>query len=176
MTDSSLRRGRRMLMAGGLAGLAQAACARAVVPSGSGSKPLDKHTLMKALGLDGHFEGGYFRETFKATHRDLVDTPRRRRTTMTVIYYMLTDDSRIDGFHTKYSDGIQFYHLGAPVTYHLIHPDGRHDTVVLGPDIANGHQLQLAVTGGIWYCLESFASKSEFASYRPWGARMIGRC
>jgi len=75
---------------------------------------------MRALGLDGHFEGGYFRETFKATHRDAVDTARGKRTTMTVIYSMLTDDSPIDAFHTKCSDGVQFYHLGAPITYHLI--------------------------------------------------------
>ena len=37
-----------------------------------------------------------------------------------------------------------------PVTYHLIHPDGQAESLVLGPDIAGGQQLQLAVKGGTW--------------------------
>jgi predicted cupin superfamily sugar epimerase len=111
---------------------------------------MTKDELIAHLGLSGHFEGGYFRETFRAEHRDRMATPQGPRTTMTSILYMLTDDSPLDPFHTKHSDGIQFFHLGAPVTYHLIHPDGRHERVVLGPDLAAGHRLQLAVKGGTW--------------------------
>ena len=115
---------------------------------------MNKEDIIEILGLAGHFEGGYFRETFRADHRDRIDTRRGSRSTMTAIYYMLASDAPIDVFHTKHSDGIQFYHLGAPLTYHLIHPDGRHERVVLGPDIAAGQQLQLAVTGGTWKAAE----------------------
>ena len=115
---------------------------------------MTKDDVANMLGLAGHFEGGYFRETFRADHRDRVETPRGPRSTMTAIYYMLTDDSPIDVFHTKHSDGIQFYQLGEPLTYHLIHPDGRYEKVVLGPDIARGQQLQLAVQGGTWKAAE----------------------
>jgi predicted cupin superfamily sugar epimerase len=114
---------------------------------------LNKQTIRQMLGLDGHFEGGYFRQTFKAANQK-VHTPHGERTSMTAIYYMLTDDSPVDCFHTKHSAGVQCYHLGAPITYHLIHPDGRHETVVVGPDIARGHVLQLAVEGGIWKAAE----------------------
>ena len=31
-----------------------------------------------------------------------------------------------------------------------MHPDGRLETVLLGPDPSKGHRLQLAVTGGTW--------------------------
>lgn len=56
-------------------------------------KTLSKSEVIAALGLDGHFEGGYFRETFRPTHREKLQTARGMRGTMTSIYYMLTDDS-----------------------------------------------------------------------------------
>ena len=73
---------------------------------------------------------------------------------MTSIYYLLTDDSPVDHFHTKHSDGIQFHHFGAPLTYHMIHPDGRYEAVVLGPDLAAGQVPSLAVAGGVWKAAE----------------------
>jgi len=115
---------------------------------------LTKEQVIEKLSLEHHFEGGYFRQTFKAEHRDKVTTARGERTTMTAIFYMLTDDNNIDHFHTKYSDGIEFYHMGSPITYHMIYPDGRYEKVVVGPDILNGQQLQLAVPGGTYKAAE----------------------
>jgi predicted cupin superfamily sugar epimerase len=105
---------------------------------------MNKQEIVERLGLIEHFEGGYFRETFRADGERFA-TPRGARSTMTSIYYMLADDSPVDAFHTKHSDGIQFYQMGAPLTYHLIHSDGRYEKVVLGPNLAAGEQLQLAV-------------------------------
>nr|WP_229744679.1 cupin domain-containing protein [Neiella marina] len=121
--------------------------------SGSAELPTQQQ-IIDTLGLSGHFEGGYFARVFSAEHREKVATARGDRLTMTTIYYMLTKDNAIDHFHTKYSDGVEFYHLGAPITYHLIHPDGRYQKVVVGPDIANGQQLQLAVAGGTFKAAE----------------------
>lgn len=115
---------------------------------------LSKAEVIAALGLGGHFEGSYFRESFRPTHRDKLPTSRGPRGTMTSIYYMLTDDSPVDHFHTKHSDGIQFHHFGAPLTYHMIHPDGRYEAVVLGPDLAAGQVPSLAVAGGVWKAAE----------------------
>jgi predicted cupin superfamily sugar epimerase len=115
---------------------------------------VNKSELIEALGLSPHFEGGYFKQTFRADHRQTYSTPRGPRVSMTSIQYVLTDDSPLDCFHTKHSDGIQYYQLGAPITYHLIEPEGAYSRVVLGPDLAAGHQLQLAVTGGTWKAAE----------------------
>lgn len=115
---------------------------------------LSKEQVIEQLNLSHHFEGGYFRQTFKANHRDKVTTKRGERVTMTAIFYMLTDDNNIDHFHTKYSDGIEFYHMGAPITYHMIYPDGRYEKAVVGPDIQNGQQLQLPVPGGTYKAAE----------------------
>lgn len=115
---------------------------------------LSKTDVIAALGPTGHFEGGYFRETFRPAHRDKLASARGLRSTMTSIYYMLTDDSPVDHFHTKHSDGIQYHHFGAPLTYHLIHPDGRYEAVVLGPDLRAGQVPSLAVAGGVWKAAE----------------------
>jgi len=118
------------------------------------SKALTKEQVIVQLNLELHFEGGYFRQTFRAEHRDKVSTARGNRTTMTAIYYMLSKDNNIDHFHTKHSDGIEFYHLGAPITYHMISPEGHYEKVVVGPDILNGQQLQLAIPGGTYKAAE----------------------
>ena len=115
---------------------------------------MNKTEIIAALGLEGHFEGGYFRAMFRATEREPFATANGPRLSMTSIYYMLTDDSPVDVFHTKHSDGIQYYQMGAPITYHLIHPTGEHEVVVVGPDLAHGHKLCLAVTGGTWKAAE----------------------
>ena len=123
-------------------------------PAFSAENQLSKDEVIKLLNLEHHFEGGYFRQTFRADQRPKVSTERGERLTLTTIYYMLTKENNIDHFHTKYSDGIEYYHLGAPITYHLIYPDGRYEKVVVGPDIAHGQQLQLAVTGGTYKAAE----------------------
>jgi predicted cupin superfamily sugar epimerase len=111
---------------------------------------VDKQSLIDALGLQAHVEGGYFRRSFQADHRARIDTDAGPRLTLTSIYYLLTDDSPLGGWHRNRSDILHYYHLGSPVSYYMIHPDGRLETAVLGPDLAAGECLQLAVRGGVW--------------------------
>lgn len=110
--------------------------------------------LIDSLGLEAHVEGGYYRRTFQADHRPRVATEQGERYTLTSIYYLLSESSPIGHWHLNRSDILHYYHLGAPITYHLIHPDGRYETVVMGPDPTQGQQLQLVVRGGIWKASE----------------------
>lgn len=110
----------------------------------------DLQTVIRELGLEAHVEGGYFRRTFQADHRPRIDQGEGERFTMTSIFYLLTQAAPIGHWHLNKSDIIHYYHLGSPVYYYLIHPDGRLETAVLGPDLAAGQQLQLVVRGGIW--------------------------
>lgn len=102
------------------------------------------------LGLQPHVEGGYFRRTFQADHRPRTVTPAGERYTMTSIHYLLTHWSPVGHWHLNRSDILHFHHHGEPVTYHLLHPDGRYSTTVLGPDPGRGQQLTVAVPGGVW--------------------------
>lgn len=110
----------------------------------------DRDTVIRQLGLEAHVEGGYFKRTFQADQREKIDQGDGPRFTMTSIYYLLTSDSPVGHWHLNRSDIVHYYHLGSPVHYYLIHPDGRLETAVLGPDLAAGQQLQLTVRGGIW--------------------------
>ena len=69
---------------------------------------------------------------------------------MTSIFYLLTADSPVGQWHLNRSDIVHYFHLGSPLHYYLIHPDGRLETAVLGPDLAAGQRLQLTVPGGVW--------------------------
>ena len=111
---------------------------------------MDKKTLIEKLELQPHVEGGYFRRSFQADHRPLIDTANGPRFTLTSIYYLLTDDSPCGHWHCNQSDILHYFHLGAPVTYYMVDPDGRLQTAILGADVAKGEHLQLAVPGGTW--------------------------
>lgn len=106
--------------------------------------------LIDALGLEGHVEGGFFRRTYEATDTPRVDAGHGDRFSMTSIFYLLTAEGPVGHFHRNRSDIVHYFHLGDPIEYSLIHPDGRLETVVMGPDPTRGHRLQLTVPGGIW--------------------------
>lgn len=106
--------------------------------------------LIEALNLEGHVEGGFFRRSYEATNQPRVDGGHGERFSMTSIYYLLTREGPVGHFHRNRSDIVHYFHLGDPITYTLIHPDGELETVTMGPDPRRGHRLQLTVPGGIW--------------------------
>ncbi|TNB98649.1 cupin domain-containing protein [Pseudomonas jessenii] len=106
--------------------------------------------LIQALDLQSHVEGGYFRRTYQADHREMLDTVGGPRYLMTSIYYLLTEQSPVGQFHFNHSDIVHFFHLGDPIEYSMIHADGSLETLVMGNDILAGQHLQMHVPGGIW--------------------------
>lgn len=95
-------------------------------------------------------EGGFYRRTFQTDHAALVMRAGGQRHLMTSIYYLLTKDSPTGHFHLNQSDIVHYYHLGDPIQYMLIFPDGTLRTPVMGSDILSGECLQLHVPGGVW--------------------------
>lgn len=121
---------------------------------------ISTEALIEALNLEQHVEGGYYRRTYQSDHRDMVNTSGGERFLLTSIYYLLTNTSPIGHWHKNQSDILHFFHLGAPITYYLIHPDGSLETVVMGSDPTKGQQLQLLVKGGTWKA--SYLPQGEF--------------
>jgi predicted cupin superfamily sugar epimerase len=70
-----------------------------------------------ALGLQPHPEGGFFRETFRATQQ--IDTPRGRRALATGILFLLTANSP-SRFHRLASDELWVHQAGAAVQLVLL--------------------------------------------------------
>jgi predicted cupin superfamily sugar epimerase len=106
--------------------------------------------LIAELNLEAHVEGGYFRRTFQADQRGMLQTASGPRYLMTSIYYLLTEQSPVGQFHFNQSDILHYFHLGDPIEYSLIHADGSLQTLIMGNDMLAGQQLQLHVPGGIW--------------------------
>ncbi|MFT6895840.1 MAG: purine nucleoside permease/predicted cupin superfamily sugar epimerase [Paraglaciecola sp.] len=131
------------------------------------AKLLTAEQIIAALDLQGHVEGGYFRQTFSADHRPAIATQNGPRVTMTSIYYLLTKASPIGHFHMNQSDIMHYFHSGDPITYYMLHPDGTLETTILGPDPTLGHQLQMLVKGGTW-------KASRISITGPYGYGLIG--
>lgn len=119
-----------------------------------------QESLIEKLGLEPHVEGGYYKRTFQADHREKIATPIGHRFTMTSIHYLLTASSPIGHWHLNKSDILHFFHLGSPITYYILDPAGEMKVVTLGPDPNKGHQLQVAVKGSTWKA--SFLEEGEF--------------
>lgn len=81
-------------------------------------------------------EGGLFRQTYRDEHS-------------TAIFYLLSDPD-FSALHELDSVEVYHWYAGDPLQLVLIHPDGRVEEPVLGPDIAGGQLPQIAVAPGIW--------------------------
>jgi uncharacterized protein len=143
--------------------------------------PQTVEELVKCLDLIPDPEGGYFRETFRsgtvpmttrgctnpaAPARDLVVHPAEdphhhpsvvARNCLTSIYWVPTNDSPRLLLGRNRSDHVHYYQGGAPFEYLVYYcppanDDGTLTRTILGPDIAHGHVLQLAVAGGSYKC------------------------
>jgi predicted cupin superfamily sugar epimerase len=120
-----------------------------------GAIPRDKDVLaiIQQLGLQPHPEGGFFRETYRCEETIPTEAlpPRygKDRNFSTAIYYLLTPDG-FSSLHRLQSDEVFHFYAGEPVTMLQLHADGRAKTIVLGPDIAAGQQLQVVAPRGVW--------------------------
>jgi len=106
------------------------------------------------LGLEKHPEGGFFRETYRS--EEAVDGPALpdrfggSRAFCTAIYFLL-EGSDFSALHRIRSDEIWHFYAGAPLTVHVIAPDGDHSTAVLGRGPEAGETFQAVVKAGCWF-------------------------
>jgi predicted cupin superfamily sugar epimerase len=115
-------------------------------PGFSGSTGITDGEVITALRLAPHPEGGFFRETFRASAS--VDAPfGARRAASTAIYFLLRAGD-FSAFHAVRSDEVWHHYLGASLELHTIDPSGRHDRVELGPELLHGERPQWVVPAG----------------------------
>lgn len=106
--------------------------------------------IIETLGLERHDEGGYFRQTIESEINVALDDERGHRPAMNSIFYLLTKVEPIGYLHRNRSHIHHFFHGGGPLEYLTVSPEGNLHRVILGPDLANGHVLQMSVPGGWW--------------------------
>lgn len=117
----------------------------------------DAEYWIDKLGLSGHPEGGYFRETYRSAETVGADAlPARHegaRAFQTAIHFLLKSDQK-SALHRMASDEIWFFHAGSPAVVYCLHPDGRREDIRLGPDPDRGEVLQAVVPHGVWFGAE----------------------
>ena len=110
--------------------------------------------LIECFQLLPHPEGCYYRETYRDTGtipRDVL--PGRfagPRSYSTAIYYLIPAGKR-SGLHRISADEVWHFYLGDPLQLEVIHPDGRLEQVILGPNITKGERVQFIVPAGCWF-------------------------
>jgi predicted cupin superfamily sugar epimerase len=98
-------------------------------------------------------EGGYFRETYRSTLTlpagALPAAYGADRHVSTAIYYLLTPDT-FSAIHRVKSDEVFHFYAGDAVEMLQLWPDGTHKMLIIGNDLASGHQPQVVVPAGVW--------------------------
>src|SRR5262249_33731721 len=67
----------------------------------------------------------------------------------TAIYYLLTPET-FSALHRLQSDEVFHFYLGSPVRMLQLLPDGSGRTIVLGPNVLGGQEVQVVVPRGVW--------------------------
>ncbi len=109
---------------------------------------------IEKLQLEPHPEGGYFRQTYRAELEIALQALplgfTRAHAISTAIYFLLAGEN-FSAFHRLRSDEMWHFYIGAPVTVHMIEPDGTYSAIALGDDPGAGHVLQAVVRAGCWF-------------------------
>ena len=115
---------------------------------------MDVNDWINHLDLEGHPEGGYYRETYRSDAvipadalPDRFDGPRNAA----ALIYFLLPGSQVSALHRIRQDETWHFYDGAPLTLHKIAPDGTYSTCTLGPDGTAEHNLQTVVPAGTWF-------------------------
>jgi len=109
---------------------------------------------IRALELEPHPEGGYFRELYRGAGEippsALPDRYGGARSTATSIFFLL-DGDQASHWHRLKSDELWFYHAGGSLTVHMIDNDGAYSSQTLGPDPDEDQALQVIIPNGVWF-------------------------
>jgi len=100
-------------------------------------------------------EGGLFIQSYRAPESIPQDALPARyaggKTFCTAIFYLLTSDpDSFSALHKLPTDEIYHFYLGDPVEVLLLHPEGRGERVILGPDFLRGQRVQFVVPREAW--------------------------
>jgi uncharacterized protein len=92
--------------------------------------------LVERLGLLPHPEGGFYRETYRASMRVQSPAHASERSAFTSIHFLLADD-QYSAWHRVKSDESWFFHAGVDLAIYCLVPDA----------VGNGIQLQMQTLG-----------------------------
>lgn len=119
------------------------------------------------LDLEPHPEGGWYRELWRSGTTARFPGYPGPRATCTSIHFLL-EPGQHSRWHTVRSAELWLWHRGGPLHLQLggagDRPQEEPETVVLGPDLAGGQQLQGLVPPGVWQRAEPAGGEEALVS------------
>ncbi len=113
--------------------------------------------LIKQFQLQPHPEGGYYKETYRSPEiipdQILSRQFKGDRAYSTAIYFLL-EQGNFSAFHRIESDEVWHFYAGQTLLIHVIHINGKFETIKLGSNIENGESFQYAVPARSWFASE----------------------
>ncbi|MGC4063970.1 MAG: cupin domain-containing protein [Polyangiaceae bacterium] len=113
--------------------------------------------LIESYGLERHPEGGYYRETHRATQRVTRDESdlelafnRRSLSASTAILYLLEKDD-FSALHRIQSDEVWHFYAGDPLRVVTLKPSGEREDFMLGANLDRGERFQACVPAARWF-------------------------
>lgn len=98
---------------------------------------MNSDDITRTLGLEElPIEGGLFTQSWRDEQ-------------VSAIYYLLVAPE-FSALHRLDRVEIFTYHAGAPAWMLLLHPDGRVEQPILGPEVTAGQRPQVVVPAGVW--------------------------
>lgn len=122
----------------------------------------DASRLVAELGLQEHPEGGYFRETFRASEK--VMTARGVRDAASGILFLATRQ-RPSRLHRCAADELWLFHGGAPLELTILLSNGSAESAVLAAvdQLSAGEHFspQVIVPAGAWQAARPVAAAAD---------------
>jgi predicted cupin superfamily sugar epimerase len=113
--------------------------------------------LIKQFNLLPHPEGGFYKETYRSAEVIPVTVLDKRfkgeRNFSTAIYFLL-EHGDFSAFHKIQSDECWHFYAGDSLLIHIIHINGKFETIKLGNNILKGEFFQYVVPAGCWFASE----------------------
>jgi predicted cupin superfamily sugar epimerase len=109
--------------------------------------PNDVDTLIRALDLQPHPEGGWYREVHRS--KEVLDLARGPRSACTAIHYVLPAGA-FSTLHRVASDEVWSWIDGDPLELSVLGAGGQCEAMRLGRDLAAGERPLAVVPAGDW--------------------------
>jgi len=120
---------------------------RGAMETGWAAMDADVRGLVERLGMEPiPVEGGWFRVTWRSEEK--LDDGRPIGGAILALFADSPDG--FSALHRLSVTELWHFHRGDPFELLLLGPDGRSETVVLGPAVEDGHLLQVTVPPAVW--------------------------
>lgn len=115
---------------------------------------------IKALELEPHPEGGYFKRILESD-KTIEIQPDVYRKSFSSIYYLL-ENKDFSAFHKLKSDELWHFYAGDPLVIYIIQQNGLLEEMVLGTNLDKNEKLQVLVKREQWFAAQPL-SDSDYS-------------